>query len=117
MVLLTCIVKIFAATTLLLYSVRMIQTGINRAFGVRFTNRLAQTKSVMGSVLLGLVMAIVMQSSIAVTTLATAMASNRVLRFGACMAVIIGADLGSALLIQVLSLDLSWLLPLLMLTG
>ena len=117
MVLLTFIVKIFAATTLLLYSVRMIQTGINRTFGVRFTNRLAQTKSVMGSVLLGLVMAIVMQSSIAVTTLATAMASNRVLRFGACMAVIIGADLGSALLIQVLSLDLSWLLPLLMLTG
>jgi phosphate:Na+ symporter len=115
--LLSFVLQVLAATTLLLYSVRMIQTGIDRAYGANFRARLSATTSVPGSFMIGIIIALVMQSSIAVAGLASVMAGTGILQFGTALAIVVGADLGSAIMVQVLSLNLQWLAPLLMFAG
>jgi len=117
MAFLTFIIQITAATTLLLYSIRMIQGGVKRASGDNYKERMANVTSLPRSILTGMTMAIITQSSIAVTMLATAFSKNKELSFGVGLAMVIGADIGSSLLIQVLSFNLDWLMPLLMLSG
>lgn len=65
----------------------------------------------------GLVMAVVLQSSAAVALLVSGFVGTGALGFSAGLSVVLGADLGSALLIQVLSFDLEWLVPVLLAVG
>jgi phosphate:Na+ symporter len=58
-----------------------------------------------------------LQSATAVAVLAAGFAAGGLLAAGPAMALLLGADLGSALVVQVLSLDLSWLMPFLLIAG
>ena len=102
---------------LLLYAVRMVRTGIERAFGASFKRTVTAAGNPVSSAATGVVLAIVLQSSAAVALLVTGFVSTGVLTFGAGLSVVLGADLGSALLIQVLSFRLDWLVPLLLAVG
>ena len=62
-------------------------------------------------------LALILQSSAAVALLTAGFASARYLAFPAGLAVVLGGDLGSALIIQVLSFRLDWLIPLLLSRG
>ncbi len=117
MTILYFLVQLTGATMLLLYAVRMVRTGIERAFGASFRRVVTTTGNPVNSALTGLVMAIVLQSSAAVALLVSGFAGTGALGFGAGLSVVLGADLGSALLIQVLSFKLDWLVPLLLAVG
>lgn len=69
------------------------------------------------SSLTGLMLAVVLQSSAAVAVLATGFAASGYLSFPVGLAIVLGGDLGSALIIQVLSFKLDWLVPLLLAVG
>lgn len=102
---------------LLLYSVRMVRTGIERAFGASFQRVLAVDTHPLRAASTGIVMAIVLQSSAAVGLLVAGFAGTAALSFSSGLAIVLGADLGSALLIQILSFKLEWLVPLLLAIG
>ena len=111
------LVELTGATMLLLYAVRMVRTGIERAFGASFHRIMTTTSNPASSAFTGLIMAVVMQSSAAVALLVAGFAGTGAISFGAGLSVVLGADLGSALLIQVLSFKLEWLVPVLLAVG
>ncbi len=117
MIILNFLVQLTGATMLLLYAVRMVRTGIERAFGASFHRIMTTTSNPASSAATGLAMAIVMQSSAAVALLVAGFAGTGAISFGAGLAVVLGADLGSALLIQVLSFKMEWLVPVLLAVG
>lgn len=106
------------ATMLLLWAVRMVRTGVERAFGswLRETLRSA-TNNRMKAAAAGMALAVVLQSSTAVAVLASGFAASGILAVSTGVAVLLGADLGSALVVQILSFDLGWLVPILFLVG
>ena len=117
MTILYFLVQLMGATMLLLYAVRMVRTGIERAFGASFRRVVTKTSNPVNSAVTGLVLAIVLQSSAAVGLLVAGFSGTGALGFSAGLSVVLGADLGSALLIQVLSFKLEWLVPVLLAVG
>ena len=117
MTIITFLVQLTGATMLLLYAVRMVRTGIERAFGASFKRLMTRASNPGSAAATGLVMAVVMQSSAAVALLVAGFIGSGALGFGTGLSVVLGADLGSALLIQVLSFKLEWLVPLLLAVG
>ncbi len=111
------LVELMGATMLLLYAVRMVRTGIERAFGPSFKHAVTKSRNRISAAAVGLVLAIILQSSAAVALLVSGFSAAQAISFGAGLAVVLGADLGSALLIQVFSFDLSWLVPVLLAVG
>lgn len=109
--------QLAGATMLLLYAVRMVRTGIERAFGSSFKRVVTSASHPAHAALTGLVLAIILQSSAAVGLLAAGFAGTGMLGFSSGVSLVLGADLGSALLIQVLSLKLEWLVPVLLALG
>lgn len=65
----------------------------------------------------GVIMAVVLQSSAAVVLLSASFFASSVLKFSIALAIVFGADLGSALVVQLLSFQLDWLVPLLLAIG
>ncbi len=109
--------KLAGATMLLLYAVRMVRTGIERSFGATFQKVLTSKMNLVNASLVGVGLAIVLQSSAAVALLASGFSASGYIGFGTGLAVVLGGDLGSALIIQILSFKLDWLVPLLLAAG
>lgn len=111
---LTFLVQLFGATMLLLFAVRMVRTGIERAFGASFRRLVTTGRSAFSLAPVGVMLAIILQSSAAVTLLVAGFAASGAVGFVPGLAIVLGGDLGSALLIQLLSLRLDWLVPVLL---
>ncbi len=112
------LINLAGATMLLLFAVRMVQTGIERSMGPSFRRVVTQRKdSRVQTAMAGIVLAIVLQSATAVALLASGFAASGILTFAGGLSLVLGADLGSALVIQILSFKLDWLIPLLLAVG
>ena len=112
------LINVGAAATLLLWAVRMVRTGFERANGNAFRRAIQRSNSNRFKAAgVGILVAVLLQSSTAVAVLASGFAASGVLGFIPGMALLLGADLGSALVVQILSFDLSWLMPILLLVG
>jgi phosphate:Na+ symporter len=106
------------AVTLLLWAVRMVRTGVERAYGAALERTLRKAKgNRIRAVGLGAAVAMVLQSATAVGILASGFAASGLVEFGTALTMLLGADLGSALVVRILSFDLSWLIPFLLLSG
>lgn len=108
---------LLGAVFLLLYAVRMVRTGIERAFGPSFRRIFINSGGYVRSTFTGLCLAIVLQSSAAVTLLSAGFSTAGLITLPAGLAIVLGADMGSALLIQILSHRLDWLVPVLLTFG
>ncbi|GHF07392.1 Na+/cotransporter [Aliiroseovarius zhejiangensis] len=117
MAIVTFVISLAGATMLLLFAVRMVRTGIERSFGAAFQRMLTENHSLIGASFTGVFLAVVLQSSAAVALLATGFAASGYLAFPTGLAIVLGGDLGSALIIQILSFKLDWLVPLLLAVG
>ncbi len=117
MAILLFLLNLAGSVMLLLFAVRMVRTGIERSFGAQFQRWLTESTSLIGSGATGVMLALILQSSAAVALLAGGFAAAGYLAFPAGLAVVLGGDLGSALIIQVLSFRLDWLIPLLLTIG
>lgn len=107
-----------ASAALLVWAVRLVRTGFERAFGSEMRRLLRRsTDSTLRAAGTGLTAAVLLQSSTAVALLLSGFMTSGAISGYAGLAIILGADLGSALVVQLLNSGLSVLMPLLLLTG
>ena len=112
------LLNLTAAIVLLLYSTRMVRTGVERAFGAELRNvfMLSRRSTILNS-FAGVLAAALLQSSTAVALLVSGFAATGVMGVTGSLAVVLGADLGTAVAVQFLSLDIAWLTPVLLVAG
>jgi len=105
------LMQIVGSVTLLLWGLRMVQTGISRGFGTELRQIVqANTGNRFRAFLAGLVVTMLVQSSTATALITSTFARHGLVTLVAAIAIILGADVGTTLVAQLLSLDLS-LLP------
>lgn len=110
--------QIAGGVALLLWATRMVRTGIERAYGAQLRRVLARAAHHrLGGVLAGFAVTAILQSSTATALLTTAFAANGLIAAAPALAIMLGADLGSTFVVQLLSFDLAWLSPALLLVG
>jgi phosphate:Na+ symporter len=103
---------------LLLWGVRMVQTGVQRAFGARLRTTLGTAlRTPAKSFLTGLGVTAILQSSTATGLMVAGFAAGGLVDLAPALAVMLGANVGTTLIVQLLSLDLSSVTPALILIG
>jgi len=116
--LLLLLLNLAGAVALLLWATRMVRTGIGRFKGNTLRKLIRRAGSgKIRAVFTGGAIATLLQSSTAVALLATSFVSAGTLDAAAGLALLLGADFGSALVVNILTLNLAWLMPLLLLIG
>jgi phosphate:Na+ symporter len=96
----------------------MVRTGVARAFGANLRHVVARgTANRYYSFLAGLGVTAVLQSSTATALIASAFASRGLMPLAAALAIMLGADVGTTLVAQLLSLKISWLSSLFIFVG
>src|SRR5690349_6575115 len=112
------LLNLLAAIALLVWGTHIVRTGVLRVFGESLRQVLAKSFSNRLSALLaGLGVTTVVQSSTATCLIVASFVGKGLVTTAAALAVILGADVGTALMAVVLSFDLSWLSPLLIFSG
>ena len=112
------LLNLLAAVALLVWGTHIVRTGILRVYGADLRRLLAKsTANRFSAFLAGLGVTGLVQSSSATAMIASSFVSQNLIALPAALAIMLGADVGTALLAQVFSLDLRWLSPLLILFG
>ena len=112
------LLNLTAAAVLLIWAVRMVQTGVQRAHGPLIRRTLKSTNAhPLLMTVFGVLLAIIFQSSTAVAVLTAGFVSSGFITSSVGVATVLGADLGSALVIQILSFNLTWLAPVCLIVG
>ncbi|WP_430396826.1 Na/Pi cotransporter family protein [Ferrovibrio sp.] len=107
-----------AGIALLLWGVRMVRTGMTRAFGARLRRLLGSaTRNRFSAFAAGIGVTALLQSATATAMLVASFAGRRLIGPAAALAVMLGADVGTTLAAQLLSLDLHWMGPLALVIG
>lgn len=117
MAILLFLLHVAAATMFLLFGVRMVQSGVERAYGAQFRRLLTQSGMPLRVGFSGFVLAVLLQSSAAVALLASGFLASGIVGFSTALTLVLGADFGSAFLVRILTFKLDWLLPVLLLVG
>jgi phosphate:Na+ symporter len=111
------LLNVGGALALLLWAIHMVQTGIDRGWRPEITAALRWASGTVRPAGIGLIFAVALQSATAAGMLAAGFAAKGTLSASAGLAVMLGADLGSALVVYFLSLNLQILAPLLLIAG
>jgi phosphate:Na+ symporter len=112
------LLQLAGSIALLLWGLRMVRTGAMRAFG-------GDLRAALGSALgnrfkafgCGLGVTAVLQSATATALMTASFAARGFVGTAMALAVVLGADLGTSLVAQLLSLDVNFLSPLLLAVG
>jgi len=112
------LLNLFASVALLVWGTHIVRTGILRVFGADLRRILSRSVSNRGSAFMaGLGVTSLVQSSSATALIASSFVSQNLIPLSAALVIMLGADVGTAIITQVFSLDLSWLSPLLITFG
>jgi phosphate:Na+ symporter len=112
------LLNFLASVALLVWGTHIVRSGVLRVFGADLRRVLSRSVANRASAFLaGLGVTSVVQSSSATALIASSFVSQNLIGIPAALAIMLGADVGTALMAQVFSLDLSWLSPLLILFG
>jgi phosphate:Na+ symporter len=112
------LLNLLAAVALLVWGTQFVRTGILRVFGENLRHILAVGMATRVQALLaGLGVTSLIQSSTATCLIVTSFLGRSLVTLSAALAVMLGADVGTALMAVVFSFDLSWLSPLLIFGG
>lgn len=112
------LLKIIGAVALMLWGTRMVKLGFTRAYATNLQKIIAQnTNNRIKAFFAGLGVTAILQSSTATALVVTSFASKNLIGTAAGLSVMIGADVSTTLVAQVLTFDLSWVMPLFLLAG
>jgi phosphate:Na+ symporter len=112
------LLNLFGAAALLLWGLRMVRTGVLRAYGAQLRQGLARaTSNRFSAFVSGLGITCLLQSSSATALLSASFASRGLVTTGGALAVMLGADLGTSLVAQAYSFKVGWISPLLIVIG
>ncbi|ANT53042.1 Na/Pi cotransporter family protein [Mesorhizobium amorphae] len=106
------------AVALMLFATRLVKTGVERAYGDVLRHRLRATmRNPLMAVLAGCGLSIALQSSTAVTLLVGSFAGAGIVSGMSGQLAVRGAEIGSALVVKLLTFDLSLLVPVCLVAG
>ncbi len=112
------LLHLFGAAALLLWGLRMVRTGVLRAYGAQLRQSLSKaTSNRFTAFLTGLGITCLLQSSSATALLSASFASRGLVTTAGALAVMLGADLGTSLVAQAYSFKVGWVSPLLIIIG
>lgn len=118
MVFYALLLNLAGAIALLLWAVRMVRTGVERSYEPALRRFLVGSRTGgLKAAATGAAIALFLQSSTAVAVLTAGFAASGFLTLTTGLALMLGADLGSALVVQVLSLQLDWMVPIFLVLG
>ena len=108
------LVTVLSGIALLVWGTHIVRSGVLRVFGGSLRQVLANSVSnPFTAFLAGLGVTGLVQSSSATALLAGSFVGQKLMGLAPALAIMLGADVGTSLVVQVFSLDLSWLSPLL----
>lgn len=112
------LLNLLAAIALLVWGSHLVRTGVLRVFGANLRNILARSMSNRFSAAMsGLGVTALVQSSTATSLMTSAFVGQGLIALPSALAVMRGADVGTALMAVLFSADLSWLSPLFIFVG
>jgi phosphate:Na+ symporter len=112
------IVELVGHVVLLLWGMHMVQSGVARAFGSGLRRVIGRTlRNRFAAVGAGLMVTALLQSSTATAMMTTSLAADGMVELVPALAVMLGANIGTALIVKALSFDVSWVSPLLLIAG
>jgi phosphate:Na+ symporter len=103
---------------LLLWGMHMIQSGIMRAYGADLRRFLGTAiRNRFRAFVLGLGVTALLQSSTATALMATSFTAGGMVALAPALAIMLGANVGTTLIVQVLSFDITAVAPILLIAG
>lgn len=112
------LLNLLASVALLVWGTHIVRTGILRVFGADLRRFLSHSVSSRPSAFLaGLGVTALVQSSSATALIASSFVGQGLIALGPALVIMLGADVGTALMALVFSLDLRWLSPLFIFFG
>jgi len=112
------LINLLGAVALLIWATRMVRTGVERLAGDRLRGLIAAgTRSRLTACGAGIGAAAALQSSTATALLVVGFADRGLVALAPALALMLGADIGSTLVVQVLAYDLKALVPVLFIVG
>jgi phosphate:Na+ symporter len=112
------VLDLAGSVALLLWGIRMVQTGLQRAFGAQLRNLLGNAlRNRLKAFLAGMGVTAILQSSTATGLMVTGFAAGGLVDLVPALAVMLGANVGTTLIVQVLSFDVAEIAPALVLIG
>ncbi|MEJ8823483.1 Na/Pi cotransporter family protein [Variovorax humicola] len=112
------LLNLLAAVALLVWGTHLVRTGVLRVFGANLRKFLARSmRNRFTSALSGIAVTALVQSSTATSLMTSSFVGQGLVTLPAALAVMRGADVGTALMSVLFSTDLSWLSPLFILVG
>ncbi|WP_336797100.1 Na/Pi cotransporter family protein [Erwinia aphidicola] len=112
------LLNLLSAVALLVWGTHIVRTGIMRVYGAdlrRILSRSVAKKPM--AFLAGIGVTALVQSSNATTMLVTSFVAQELVGLTPALVIILGADVGTALMARILTFDLSWLSPLFIFFG
>lgn len=112
------ILTLVSAVALLIWGAKNVQKGVVRAFGETLRRLLSKSVSNRHKAFIGGALTTCLtQSSNATILMTNSFAAQGLITLEGAMAIALGADAGSALMAKILTLDLSWVGPFLLIVG
>jgi phosphate:Na+ symporter len=112
------LLNLLAAIALLVWGTHIVRAGMLRVFGENLRRVLAESfDNRFTALFAGLGVTGLVQSSTATCLIVASFVGKGLVTTGAALAVMLGADVGTAMMVVVFSFDLSWLSPLLIFVG
>ncbi|MFO2465319.1 Na/Pi cotransporter family protein [Pseudomonas sp. 15FMM2] len=112
------LLNLLSAVTLLIWGTHIVRTGILRVYGSNLRQVIGQNMAKRWlAFIAGILVTAMVQSSNATAMLVTSFVGQGLMGLTPALATMLGADVGTALMARVLTLDLSWLSPLLIFLG
>ncbi len=112
------LLNLLAAVALLVWGTHLVRTGVLRVFGANLRTVLARSmRNRFYAALSGIGVTALVQSSTATSLMTSSFVGQGLVTLPAALAVMRGADIGTALMSVLFSTDLSWLSPLFIFVG
>ena len=112
------LLDLLAAIALLVWGTHLVRTGVLRVFGANLRSLLARgMRNRLTAALSGIGVTALVQSSTATSLMTSSFVGQGLIALPAALAVMRGADIGTALMSVLFSTDLSWLSPLFIFVG
>jgi phosphate:Na+ symporter len=112
------LIDLLGAAALLIWGLRMIKTGVLRAFGAVLRQWIAKgTTNRVSAAFWGFMVTLGLQSSTATAVITASFTAREIVNPRMAQAVLLGANLGTAIVTLLLSMDIHWLGSLLLFVG
>ena len=112
------LINILSGVALLVWGTHIVRSGVLRVFGTNLRRLLSSSvENRFHALLAGIGVTSLVQSSSATAMLTASFVSQNLMPLAPALAIMLGADVGTSLVVQLFSLDLSWLAPILIGVG